>query len=434
MELIATYFAAIQPHPLLVFGLMMLLGVAGGLISNRFQHVPTITAFMLLGFVAGPYGLGLITHKMLADSSVIIDIALGLILYKLGNMLHPEAMLRSKRLMLTSTLESLMSFVPVFLLVIALGYDKVVAAIIGAIAISSSPAILVHVAEEMHARGQVTSLSKSLVALNNLFSFLVFSAVLPFAMKTQTDTLSASFLVPAYRLFGATLVGIAVAWLAVRITKFFKKDDMHFRFTVVIGAIMVTIGLCTMLSTSALFAPLVLGIATRWFETSKHNLSRVGFGEGGDLFFIALFVMAGAKINPSILLASGIVPLLLVIVRTSGKAAGIFLAAPYARLDTNHAAAASLLLLPMAGMAIGLAATLSHLAPDVGMQISAIIFAMVAIFETVGPFAATHAFIMTGEAGQDIRAREEAQPQQQQQSQQQNKPKDGQKEPAKDGK
>lgn len=431
MELIATYFAAIQPHPLLVFGLIMLLGVGGGIISNRFQHVPTITAFMLLGFIAGPYGLGLITHKMLADSSVIIDIALGLILYKLGNMLHPEAMLRSKRLMLTSVLESAMSFVPVFLLVIALGYDKVVAALIGAIAISSSPAILVHVAEEMHARGQVTSLSKSLVALNNLFSFLVFSTVLPFAMTTQADALSASIIVPAYQLFGAVLIGIAVAWLAVRITRFFGKEDAHFRFAVVIGAVMLTLGLCTTVSASALFAPLVLGIATRWFETSKHNLSRVGFGEGGDLFFIALFVMAGAKINPAIVIATGIAPLLIVIVRTTGKAAGIFLAAPQARLDTNHATATSLLLLPMAGMAIGLAATLSQLAPGIAVEISAIIFAMVAIFETIGPFAATHAFLMTGEAGQDIRAREENAGQQ---PPQQNKPKDGQKEPAKNPK
>lgn len=408
MDIIATFVRDAQPHPLLVFGLVLLLGVTGGIIANRNRHIPTITAFMALGFVTGPHGIGLINERMLADSSIIISISLGLILYKLGNMLHPEAMLKSKRLMLTSFVESAMSFVPVFLLMLALGYDKAVAALIGAIAISSSPAILVHVAEEMHARGQVTSLSKSLVALNNILAFIVFSAALPFAIAPEGEgTSTAAVAVPLYRLTGAAFAGIAVAWLAVRITRFLRKDDMHFRFALVIGSIMLTLGICKTLGVSALFSPLVLGIATRWFETSRHNLSRIGFGEGGDLFFIALFVLAGAKLDPGLVITMGAAPVLLVIVRSCGKAAGIFLVSPYARLDRLHASALSLLLMPMAGMAIGLASSLVFLAPAISAKVTALVLAMVAIFETIGPFAAAHAFLMTGEAGKDVRAREE---------------------------
>lgn len=401
MEAFLSYLPDLRPNAMLAFGMLLLLGVTGGLIANRIHLMPTITAFMLLGLLTGPHGLGLITADMMKDAHVIIDIALGLILYKLGNMLHPEAMLRSKRIMLTAILESLLTFAGVTLAVKFLGNSWTVASLIGAIAISSSPAVLVHVAEEMRARGTVTALAKSLVAMNNLFSFIVFSAVLPFAMAPETSGASAAVLVPAYRLFGATAVGILAAWCAVRIARIFREEDEHYRFVVVIGAVMVTLGVCSTLGMSGLFAPLVMGIATRWFESSKHNLSKVGFGEGGDLFFIALFVLAGAKIDLHALLMAGIAPVLLVAIRCVTKTAGVFVASRFTTVDNKQAAATSLLIIPMAGMAIGLATTLNKLLPGTGAQVSALVFGMVAIFETIGPFAATRAFIMCGEAGQN---------------------------------
>src|SRR5690349_12711880 len=104
------YLSHVEPNTILVFGLLLLCGVLGGLLANRIKWMPTITAFMLLGLIIGPHGLGFITKTMMGESSVLIDIALGLILYKLGNMLHPRAMLKSKKLMLTSGAEAVLSF------------------------------------------------------------------------------------------------------------------------------------------------------------------------------------------------------------------------------------------------------------------------------------------------------------------------------------
>ena len=134
MEAFLTYIPNLHPNAMLAFGMLLLLGVTGGLIANRIHLMPTITAFMLLGLLTGPHGLGLITADMMKDAHVIIDIALGLILYKLGNMLHPEAMLRSKRIMLTAILESLLTFAGVTFAVKFLGNSWTVAALIGAIA------------------------------------------------------------------------------------------------------------------------------------------------------------------------------------------------------------------------------------------------------------------------------------------------------------
>ncbi|MDE1152668.1 MAG: hypothetical protein PW788_09040 [Micavibrio sp.] len=398
MQAIIDIFSALHANTTLVFGLFLLCGVCGGMVATRIKWMPTITAFMLLGFIIGPHCLGLITTEMLHASQVLTQIALGLILYKLGNMLHPQAMLKSRKLMMSSLFETLFSFMLPFLLMLAFHYDIVLSALIGAIAVSSSPAVLVHVSEELGAKGPVTDRAKSLVALNNLFSFIIFSAVIPFALVGADQGLDEVLALPLYRLLGAGVIGTCVAWLSIRMSRSLHVREQHYRFAIVIGSVMLTIGLCGMLNMSALLAPLVLGIATRWFESAKHNLSRIGLGEGGDLFYIVLFVMAGAKIDLVGLWSLGLLPLCLVLVRSCGKISGIFLSSFYTQFERPQLTATSLLLIPMAGMAIGLVATTTNMLPEIGAKISTIVFAMVAIFETVGPFAAAHAFKVCGEA------------------------------------
>lgn len=392
------YFSAYQANTILIFGLLLVFGVLGGVVANRLKWMPTITAFMILGFCVGPYGLRLINKSMLQGSSIIIDVALGLILYKLGNMLHPKQMLKSRKLAYLTLAETCFSFLFVSIAVYVMGYDLLIASIIGAIAISSSPAVLVHVANEMGANGVVTDRAKSLVALNNLISFLVFSMVLPFAMRGEVESIESVILIPFYRMGGAIVIGVSVAWLAVHTARLIPKKDQHYMFAIVIGAVMITLGLSRMLHMSPLLAPLVLGVATRWFETSKNNLSKIDLGEGGDLFFIVLFVMAGAKIDPSHMIKAGGIAVLLVLARSAAKMAGVFSVMPFIKTSRVQSISTGLLLIPMAGMAIGLVSTTSHLVPEMGSRITAIVFAMIAIFETVGPFAAAFALRYCGEA------------------------------------
>lgn len=398
MENISAELASFQPNTFLVFGLFLTFGVLSAILGKRIKGMPTITSFMILGLIVGPYGFKLITKEVLQTAHVLIDVALGLILYKLGNMLHPQAMIKSKKLMIISLSETLFTFIAVFLAVALLGYGVILSALIGAIAVSSSPAVLVHVASELNAKGPVTERAKSLVALNNLFSFMIFSIVIPFALTNAEQTFTEVIFVPVYRLLGATIVGVIIAWLTVRMAKMLEDRDNHYRFAIIIGSVMITIGLSSTLHMSSLLAPLVLGIATRWFETSKNNLSKVELGEAGDLFFIVLFVMAGAKIDPSGLLEAGFAVIFLVTMRFLGKFAGVFFVMPFMDIERSQFKATALLLVPMAGMAIGLVATTSSLIPEMGVKIATIVFAMIAVFETIGPFAATKAFYMSNEA------------------------------------
>ncbi len=152
------------PHAnaLVVFGLLRAFGVLGRLLAARARWLPSITGFMILGLLVGPSGLGLLSPQALGDARVLVDIALGLILFKLGVTLHPVKAMRSKRLLVTSLAESLVTFALILALMLALmpaiDAPTVVAVLAAAIAVSSSPAVLIHVAEELRAKGPVAKL------------------------------------------------------------------------------------------------------------------------------------------------------------------------------------------------------------------------------------------------------------------------------------
>ena len=60
-------------HTLLVFGLLLAFGAIGGYVAHRYEWLPSITGFMLVGFALGPSGLGIISADTLAGSRVLIE-------------------------------------------------------------------------------------------------------------------------------------------------------------------------------------------------------------------------------------------------------------------------------------------------------------------------------------------------------------------------
>ena len=387
-----------QPNALTVFGILLSFGVLGGLLAARARWLPSITGFMVLGLLIGPSGLGLLTSQALTDSRVLVDIALGLILFKLGASLHPIKAVRDKRLVVTSLVEGIGTFVAVLALMILVGSPPIMAALAAAIAVSSSPAVLIHVTEELHASGPTVNHVKSLVAVNNVLSFVLFSLTLPFALATERVELSTALLLPAYQMAGAVLIAIAVAWLAVSIGKLTRPGEEHFRFALVVGAVMATLGLAQIFQASTLFAGLALGIACRWMQ-GRTRLTRVEFGGGGDVFFVILFVFAGANLHLSDVVRYAPIALALVAVRTVVKMGSVYGVSRFFGTERRSALASGMLLVPLAGLAIGLVQTTTQLMPELGSRIAAIVLAAVAVFETMGPPLAAFALRFCGEAG-----------------------------------
>lgn len=384
-------------HTLLVFGLLLAFGAFGGFVAHRYEWLPSITGFMLVGFAFGPSGLGLISAATLAESRVLIDIALGLILYRLGLSLDVRAVFLSRFLMAAAGLEGLLTLLGVWGVLVWLGVPSLTAALIGAITMSSSPAVLIHVSHELKAAGPVTDTARALVAMNNVLAFVVFIAVLPGLFAARHAPWQNTVFSPLYQLLGSLLLAVAVGYALHRLARLTKQASQY-RLALVIGGVMVALGLARMLNLSMLLAPLALGITVRNLE-HKSLVADVEFGEAFELFFIVLFVFAGANLHVHALLHYGPYALALVAVRSLAKWGGVWAVGAAFRQPAELSRATGLLLIPMAGLAIGLVNTTESLFPEAGAMVSAIVLASVAIFETIGPPVASRAFRMAGEVG-----------------------------------
>lgn len=385
------------------FGLLLFAGVLGGYLAHRISWLPSITGFMAVGLIIGPSGSNLLTSEALDLARAVIDISLGLILYRLGLTLDLRAMVHDPRLLLTSLVESTVTFVTTFALLSWLGLPTLLAGLTAAIVISSSPAILIHVAHEVGAAGPVTDRAKELVALNNLFSFIAFSALLPvghLAMKAEWTTVLYQ---PLYQLLGSLAVAVLIATILVYMTRL-TRSASQYRLALIIGAIMLGLGIANALSLSVLFVPLALGVVVR---TLEHDdlISNVEFGEVFELFFIVLFVYAGAKIQVAELATLGWVAVALVGTRICAKWLAVYGMVRWQKVAPQPAAATGLLLIPMAGLAIGLAQTADTLFALEAAQLNALVLATVAILETIGPPVAGWAFRLAGEVGASETAR-----------------------------
>ncbi len=384
-------------NPLMIFGLLLILGSLGGYTAHRLPWLPSITGFMLIGLLFGPSGLSLLDQDTLARSRILVDIALGLILYRLGLSLNILLLRDCPYLIAVSLVESVLTLIVVTGVLWIVGFSLTVAALVGAIVVSSSPAVLLHVAHELKAAGDVTETTKTLVASNNFISFVAFSSLLPLGQFSAGKGWGDILLLPAYRFFGSVMLGCAIGVLIYFLTHY-TREAAQYRLSFVIGGVVLTTGLAAALNLSTLFAPLVLGIVVKNLE-QEDLLSQIQFGESFELFFIVLFVSAGANLHVGELVTLAPVVLLLVAARSLAKVGGVVAVAAATQSPLLPATARGLLLIPMAGLAIGLTQTITDLLPDKAAGVAAIVLGAVAVFETVGPPIATYAFRLAGEVG-----------------------------------
>lgn len=386
--------------PLIIFGLLLLFGAIGGYLAHRLTWLPSITGFMVIGYIIGPSGLSLLGESAMAGSKIIISIALALILYRLGLSLDLRELGRKPALFVTALVESSVTFVVVFSILTAFDVPVSVAALIAAIMISSSPAVLLHVAHEVDAKGPVTDSTKALVALNNCISFIVFSALLPLFHYSVGNGWAEILLQPVYRLFGSIILGVVLG-IGLHQLALGLKEAKQYTLAIVIGALILAVGVSELLNLSVLVVPLAMGVTIATIERD-YPVSHIEFGSAFELFFIVLFVYAGANLHLSELIASGALVLTVVGGRILAKVFSVTLMSPYQKVPVKSGFSSSLLLLPMAGMAIGLTQSATELFAAQANLIAVIVLGAVAMFETMGPPIAKLAFRFCQESA-DVR-------------------------------
>ncbi|MET0217094.1 MAG: cation:proton antiporter [Burkholderiales bacterium] len=391
------FLPALPPSagPLVLFGLILLAGLIGGEVARRALALPKITGYVLIGLVLGPAGIDWLDHSLVEATDAILDFAVGLVLFELGQRLDLRWLRRDRWLAVTGIAEAGLSFACMYFVLIWFGTEPLFAAFAAAIGMATSPAVVLLVAKEMKAEGQVTERALCLTAMNGLVAFITVTLLTSLVHIEYKAGFVVALFHPAYLLFGSALLGYIAARLAIAGAWLLGKREER-QFALLVALLVLTVGAAEALKLSVLVALLTFGILARNLDP-RHRLMSVSTGNAGQIFYVVLFVVMGAGLQPGELATGGLMAIVFVLSRFAGKSLGVMLFAPLSRLRRGSAGMLSLALVPMSGMALVLAQGPGNLYPEFSAKLSAVVLSAAMILELIGPLAVQFALRHAGE-------------------------------------
>jgi Kef-type K+ transport system membrane component KefB len=381
---------------MMLVGAILLCGLAVGQVFVRALKLPRITGFVAAGLVLGPGVLGLLDQSMLRELSIFVDISLGLILFELGRRLDLRWFTHDRWLLASSVAESLLSFLFVYGTLRFFDIAPVYSATAAAIAMATSPAVLIMIVHDQRAKGPLTERLLALTALNNVFAFLLIALLFGFVhLEYGADWLRA-VLHPLYLIAGSAGLGYLAFIVARMLARWLgKREDSQ--FGMLLGLIVGTVGCAISFKLSVLLALLAFGVFAKNLDRD-HDLMAVEFGPGGQFFLVTLFVITGAGLRPSEFAVAGAIGAAFILARLAGKLAGLGLFAPLSGITQKKALLLGIGMAPMSAIAVVMVQGASALYPEFGAKLSSIVLSAVVILELVGPLATQWALRRAGEA------------------------------------
>ena len=384
------------------------------LIGGRFAsfcRIPRVTGYLLAGLLIGPSFAELfsfpqlISHPALKELRIISDVALALILMNIGGQLRTENLRRWKhRIAIFSLTEAILTGVLVGASIfivnqfmvqqivpgLSLGQTSLLFGIFtGTISIATAPAATLMVVREYEAEGPVTRLVLTLVSLNNLFSVFAFSIAAQLFISPDGGFISIAYQLCLPLLLGGFFGFIMSLW-AQRMELPSEHKILLLGGVTAVAVISRMIGLEPLLSCLAL-GMILADSSPRWDRLVK-SLNEIDYP-----LYVIFFVLAGANLHIETLAHIGLLGVTYVLARTCGKLAGASLGARLGKFGQREQTWVGMTLLAQAGMAIGLASTLSKQWPEGGRLVETIILGSVVVFELFGPLAVRCGLVRAGE-------------------------------------
>lgn len=389
-------FALSQP---VLFGALLVLGLVAGEAVRRYAALPRITGYVLAGVLLGPQASGVLSADALLDARLLVDLSIGLIVFELGFRLDFGWLRRNRWLLVTALAESLFCFGALYATLTWFGFRPVLAAAAAAIGTATSPAVVMVVAHELRAEGQVTERMLLFTAVNSLFAYLALTLLLPFLYFEQASGWQEAVLHPLYLIGGSLLLGLVACLLLLRLAAWIGQREEG-QFVLLVAAVVLTVGAAHTWNLSVLLALVTLGMLARNLDRA-HVLLPLRFGHGGQLFFVVLFVLTGATLEFASLGTATAVAAAFIAMRFLGKATALLAFGRLSGIRPGGAGLLAIALLPMSGLAVVMVQDTALFYPSFGRELADVVLAAVVVLELAGPLATQFALRRAGEARPD---------------------------------
>jgi len=227
-----------------------------GELGQRWLSLPRISSYGLAGFFMAAHQGGFLPSPAGGPIQLLADLAFALMLFELGYRINLRWLRTNPWIAATSLLEAGATFAAVFLVAQAFAVPLIPSLLLAALAMSTSPAAVLRVANELRSSGQVTERLLHLSAANCVLALLVFKLILAYALVAGAgDLLTAtwhSVVQVAVSAGIGVLFGVAVPGLLRSLGHVDRQATLAFAVAVL---------LLTALTSTLKFSPLLAALA-----------------------------------------------------------------------------------------------------------------------------------------------------------------------------
>lgn len=376
---------------------MLLAGIFFGRLA-KFARLPNVTGYLVAGLLLGPSFFNILPATMVNGFAVISDIALGFIAFSIGSEFN---LTYFKKVgiapVIIAIFESLGAVLIVTVTLILFGFDLKLSLLLGAIAAATAPAQTIMVINQYKAKGPLTSMLMSVVAIDDAVALIGFgfaATIVKTMSSNQNTNLILSILTPIYEVLISVVIGGLMSILMKVVFRWFKKPSNVLCIT--ISFVLFTYWSADVIHGSPLLACMALGgvLVNIYSDIGKVVKASDAFTPP---IFMIFFLISGAGFEVSAIAGIGLIGMIYVIMRVTGKIGGAWLGGRLTKQENKICKYLGPTLMPQAGVALGLIVVAGKIVPEFAPQIRVVILCSTFIYSIIGPVVAKIALQKSGE-------------------------------------
>ena len=406
---------------LLAIGLAMFAGLFLSRLASRF-NLPDVTSYLVAGLLIGPLGLGALgiphlglpSYEFVEKLSLISDVSLGFIAFSIGDEFRLEELKHIGRQATVIAIFQALSatiFVDVGLVILHLFLGDALPVstciVLGAIAAATAPAATVMVINQYKAKGPLTNILLPIVALDDAVGLIVFavSTGVAKALTSGSINLISVLVNPAIEIVASLAMGAILGWVFSVVEKFFNSRSKRLSLAVAF------VFLCTAFSKielefdcgvsigfSSLLVCMMCGtVFCNLCDFSDEIMYRTDRWTAP--VYVLFFVLSGAELDLRVFASAAVVGigLVYILMRSAGKMIGADVSSRFMKCPPTVCKYLGITLLPQAGVALGMSATVAADFGAEGAIMRNIVLFSVLVYELVGPILTKMALSAAGE-------------------------------------
>ena len=371
--------------------------------------LPQITGYLVIGIIVGPYVLGILPTEMVEEFRFVNGVALALIALSAGGELRVGPLrerIRSISFITAFQIGFMFTLVATavyfargaidFLQGEPANVALAVALLFGLVAVANSPATTIAVITEEKARGTLTDTVLGSTVLKDVIILILIAILIPFS-ATIVDPAGGFSLHAVWKILwgilGSLAVGLVLGWL---VTHYLKRIRAY-RILFVLGVAFMAVYLGELLDLEYILIAMAAGFYVQNFSRQGRRLLQAL--EANSLPVYALFfALAGADLDITILRTAWVIATAIILTRLVALWVGTRMAARIVEDPPVVLRYAWMGFLAQAGVTLGIASRVREDFPVWGDPVAAVIIAMIAVNQLVGPPAFRWALVKAGES------------------------------------